>query len=223
MRAKKKSITTDNNQQEDKSALPKPPERWDSKDVVQKTNLVRTQSGQIVPPRLRRAKSVQKVDITIAKNETETNGNLKVSEAETIPPTPPKRKKFLQKQLAGQVFMNLVEINGQCRMYVDIRDQEQQKTSNIQIGEENLETANKQRKQLEENYALNQFIEETNGLSDHFVNVENNQMKTDENQGIFMKKWRHCQVLGRMKIVFAISNTCPYKSLAGFYLGHIRQ
>ena len=52
--------------------------------------MVRTQSGQIVPPRLKKS-----------SNELR------------VPPTPPKRKKHLQIEKINQLFMNFVNLNGQ--------------------------------------------------------------------------------------------------------------
>ena len=107
-----------------KNTQPDPPKRWDSKDILQRTNLVRTQSGQIVPPRLKKSESQQKVNITSEKNNKRINESPKEVAGSRIPPTPPKRKNYLRKQVSGQVFMNLVEINGHCGMHVNTTQQE---------------------------------------------------------------------------------------------------
>ena len=121
-RTKKKSAKSE---EHGSTGKPDPPKRCSSKDVLQKTNLVRTQSGQIVPPRLKKSKSQQKVDSTSPRNDYKMNESPKAATGNKIPPTPPKRKKSLLKEVSGKVFMNLVEINGQCGMHINIGDQEQ--------------------------------------------------------------------------------------------------
>ena len=61
------------------------------------STLVRAQSGQIVPPRLKKSVSNVSVSPCVAR----------------VPPTPPKRKKHLQIEKINQLFMNLVDLNGE--------------------------------------------------------------------------------------------------------------
>ena len=73
------------------------------------TYLVRTQSGLIVPPRLKKSRS----NLRIAAAMEQGKG-------ERIPPTPPKRRKHLQIEKINELFMNLVNSNGQERMQLGI-------------------------------------------------------------------------------------------------------
>ena len=77
--------------------------------------LVKCQSGLIVPPRGRK------------KSHEESRSNLKLNAAmekskaqRRIPPTPPKRRKHLQIEKINELFMNLVNSNGQERMQLGI-------------------------------------------------------------------------------------------------------
>ena len=109
-------------------------------------NLVRTQSGQIVPPRLKKSQSNMKIEKP-KKNQNVFNNtfgslvrtqsgqivpprrsrsNLKLDVDDKpsltkVPPTPPKRKKHLQIEKINQLFMNLVNSDGQQRMQLGIR------------------------------------------------------------------------------------------------------
>ena len=138
-RLKKKSAGSECRSKHDKILSPAPPKRSDSKDVLKKTNLVRTQSGQIVPPRLKKSRSQQKVDTTSQKNDNKINESPKDPARNKIPPTPPKRKKTLQKEMFGKVFMNLIEVNGHCGMHVNITDQEEVEQKSNDQKESDLE------------------------------------------------------------------------------------
>ena len=74
------------------------------------TSLVRTQSGLIVPPRLQKSISNLKLNSAMEKRKVERR----------IPPTPPKRRKHLQIEKINELFMNLVNSNGQERMQLGI-------------------------------------------------------------------------------------------------------
>ena len=74
------------------------------------TSLVRTQSGLIVPPRLKKSRSNLKLNAAMEKSKEEKR----------IPPTPPKRRKHLQIEKINELFMNLVNSNGQERMQLGI-------------------------------------------------------------------------------------------------------
>ena len=79
-------------------------------------SLVRTQSGQIIPPRTKKLKSNSKLN-----NIGTSLDNVK---GDKIPPTPPKRKKHLQIEKINQLFMNFANVNGQERMQLGMKSNE---------------------------------------------------------------------------------------------------
>ena len=91
------------------SGLIVPPRGRKKNNVSSRTSLVRTQSGVIVPPRLNKSRSnLLLSDVTVK------------SKKERVPPTPPKRRKHLQIEKINELFMNLVNSNGQERMQLGI-------------------------------------------------------------------------------------------------------